>query len=897
MHAFDALALISAAVAAAAQDLQLSSHGAGGDQEGWAVCVAGDMNGDGFADIAVGAPQSFVEGRAAAGYVRVISGKTGATLHKFQGLTDRDEFGCAVAPAGDVDGDLHADLLVGARFDDSAGVRFGAARVYSGASGAILHTFTGDSSLSEFGAAVGRAGDVNGDGVTDLIVGAPRSDAGGHDAGAVHVYSGKDGALLFQFLGDVESGNFGQAVCGIGDWTGDARAEIAVGAPRAGADGRGLVQVFSGRDGVMMRSLPAPAEVAGFGTSVASAGDADLDGQTDLLVGAPGGDAASADPGSALLYSSKDGSLLRSLRGFGLGSRFGHSVAAGGDLNGDAYGDQLVGAPLDSGNGAEAGAVVAFSGKDGVILQAVYGAPLEQLGFCVAGGVDIDGDRAIEIIAGAPMAEEGGKSSGVARVYTTQRRALDPSSGAPAGNLALEDDGGDVAPGYDEAAYTEPVGDYYTYNYYYDSGYDGYGGVVGYSYVYPWVWGWNCWSPCYWSFWSSPRWCWGWSYPSSFGFCWGWSWCSPWWSSWCGWNTWCGPSWCNPWWNDPWCWDPWWCDDQCDRDNNGGHNGGGHNGGGDPPPPGDAGPFRAQPSPLADQSGNGGGLSSGPGGLVATRPAGTIVRSSSGGTPTGIGGGLGSPGPGGLAGGGARKIARPAGGAVTPRVAPAPAPRPANPVLPPARSRGGVAAPYTGSRANLSPLHPNPTATLQGRGGAVPMPTTRRSVWTTVGDAAPAGSGATAQRPGAAAQTSSVRGQQPSGGSASAGGRAIAPGGSNGTGRTGTAARPAPSPSGGRGAVAPQSPSGGSGRPSGGGAGSGGRPSGGGGSHVGSAGGGHPAGGASARPSGGGGGSVRPSGGGGGGGRPSGGGGGGRPSGGSGGRPAGGGASRPMGRG
>lgn len=806
-----ALALLAAGPAPAArpQELILSAYGAPGDVLGWSVCVAGDVNRDGFPDLAVGAPQTFVYGRPAPGFVRVICGSTGATLRRLEGRTDGDEFGFAVASAGDLDGDFQSDVLVGAPYDDTAGTRFGAARVHSGATGAVLFEFHGTAALSEFGFAVARAGDLNGDGTADLAVGAPRDSSSAPQAGAVYLYSGRDGALLQVLRGSEERGRFGHALCGLGDLDGDGRAEVAVGAPEAGAEGRGLVLVFRGRDGTLLRSLPAPPGYSSFGAALASAGDTAASGTPGLLVGAPGPGSApapappsfgnaldAAAPGSALLYSSRDWALRHAVHGFAAGSRFGSAVAAAGDVDRDGHADIVVGAPMDSGNGGEAGAVAVFSSRDGSLLQTFYGAAGERLGAAVAGGLDVDGDRNLEVVAGAPMAQEGGQASGVVRVYTALRVETPAAGalvldGAPEANQtseAAQADGGAAG-----AAAAAPVtNNYYTYNYEDDE---------EWGYI---VWGW--WHPTWWSCWWYPRWHWGWCW-SWYRWSWGWGW-DPWWFPRWGWGPpwWCWPGWGPPWWGS------------VARD--GGQRGRGGKGGGGSDPP--RGPGGVTAVPRSARSGLDSGVAIqtarlGPGQAVGSPGA---LAPGAPGLPGGSNQGW-SPG----APGEEDRSQIPAPQAlprpvnpVLPRPGrPAAAPRPKDPVLPPAvpkRSPGaagptrpawpvvppGIRPPNPAPVAVVRPALPDPTVAPTVASGPIRIPVTRR-LGTVPG-------AADATEPGNAPAASGSAGPSVSG----SGGTAPAPQAGTGasrpsvsapSGRSGGAFSTPPSSSGSRGQAAP----------------------------------------------------------------------------------------------
>ena len=136
---------------------------------GISVSGAGDVNGDGFADLIVGAPGADRNGTNS-GSARVFSGVDGSVLYTFDGDSAREQFGDPVSGAGDVNGDGFADLIVGALFSDSNGTSSGSAQVFSGADGSVLYNLNGDSAGDFLGISVSGAGDVNGDGVADFVV-------------------------------------------------------------------------------------------------------------------------------------------------------------------------------------------------------------------------------------------------------------------------------------------------------------------------------------------------------------------------------------------------------------------------------------------------------------------------------------------------------------------------------------------------------------------------------------------------------------------------------------------------------------------------------------------------------------------------------------------------------
>ena len=251
---------------------------------------------------------------------------------------------------GDLDGDGVSDYLVGA-YDHpwNKNEHQGRAFVFSGQSGKLLFTIDDPTpqGYGAFGFAVAAAGDVNSDGVPDLLIGA----FGQEGSGRAFVFSGKGGQLLYtlQAPRPEPGAGFGWAVASLGDLTNDGIPELIVGA--FAQDGEGRAFVFNGHTGKLLRTLgpPSPLGGAAFGWSVAGAGDLDKDGTPDILVGAPYATVGqTAVQGRVYAFSGRDGKLLYSLDAPQpvAGAVFGWCVASGGPVDLKAYTTTWPGAPV-----------------------------------------------------------------------------------------------------------------------------------------------------------------------------------------------------------------------------------------------------------------------------------------------------------------------------------------------------------------------------------------------------------------------------------------------------------------------------------------------------------------------------------------------------------------------
>lgn len=388
--------------------------------------AAPDYDRDGTGDVIIGAPKVDDD----AGRIYVFYGSdTGPTASPdiILRAPDPGEFGQASACAADVNGDGHADLLVGApRFGDSLGrayLYYGTPRGLRADPDVVLEPPDGDL----FGSSVAGLGDVDGDGYSDIAVGAPGQ---GVTVGRVHVYYGSaTGIPTTPRETMLAGGRFATSVGAIGDVNGDGFADMGVGAPNAGTND-GAAHIFYGAgDGFadMADLIIEGTEDAGeLGFAIASAGDVNADGFADVLIGAP---AVDSSRGRAYVHhGAVDGlSATPTLTIAGLssaGGRFGHSLAGWGDPSGDGYGDIAVGA---FGVMSRTGRLLIYLGSDTGInpsATALIDSPSgtnSDFAWSISGIADTDGNGVPDLLVGAPGISDG---SGRAFVYRGANGAL-----------------------------------------------------------------------------------------------------------------------------------------------------------------------------------------------------------------------------------------------------------------------------------------------------------------------------------------------------------------------------------------------------------------------------------------------------------------------------------------
>lgn len=381
------------------------------EAKGYAVAGLGDVNGDGRDDVLVGSPD-YVGGN---GQVVCYAGGTGAILWSVQGPSDA-AYGYALATIPDRNGDGISDVMVGAPGYSNDRGRI---QVLSGASGAVIQTYNGANAGDRFGAAVDHAGDVNQDGTADLLVGAPGFNS---STGIAYVFHGVTGALLYNFGGGANGDQQGYAVAGGTDYNSDGVPDVVVGAPFTGATNAGQIRVYFSPNYNLFYSANGANSYDNLGSSIDTVSYLPVTGGAAIVAGAPqpgAGFVAAPGNGEVRIYriGISNLQLVATLLGDAAGDRFGACVRVAGDLDQDGTVELAIGATeLGSLFSIPGEGYVAFYDGDGLTEMGRRDgvASGDRFGFAIAEAGDGDADGRPDVVIGAPESDFLCPGSGVA---------------------------------------------------------------------------------------------------------------------------------------------------------------------------------------------------------------------------------------------------------------------------------------------------------------------------------------------------------------------------------------------------------------------------------------------------------------------------------------------------
>jgi len=385
------------------------------DSFGSEVSCLGDVDGDGVCDALVAAIDEdndvYPWSDHYYGAVYVISGASGSVIRKHLGPEQGGRLGIRLAAGSDFDGDGVPDYAAGT-LDVPRPTSEGTAYVFSGATGNVLYTLAGENPYDGFGGSLQIVGDVDGDGVDDLGLG-----AGGYDvdsrttmAGRAYVYSGATGSLIYSITGTKSNQLFG-LIGGIGDLDGDGRPDLCIGSNgfNAGPNGEGKVEVYSGATATLLYRRVGENPGDFFGSRSCALGDVNGDGSPEFAVWAPGHDVFDSE-GRVYVYSGRKGKLLYTFDGTYKDQQFGLLPWTGDiDFNADGFSDLLIGSVYVPSYGTTASSVFVYSGRTGRMLHEIRGrnfggaALTEGLGSSLSAGGDLNQDGIDDVIVGAPI--------------------------------------------------------------------------------------------------------------------------------------------------------------------------------------------------------------------------------------------------------------------------------------------------------------------------------------------------------------------------------------------------------------------------------------------------------------------------------------------------------------
>ena len=411
-----------------------------GEQLGSSVSTAGDVNGDGYADVIIGCP-NFTNGENNEGRALLFQGSSTGLSGTPNWINESNQvlanFGNSVFTAGDINGDGFSDVIIGAKLYDNGENNEGRTYVFNGSSSGLSSasnwTAVSGQTGSNYGFSVASAGDVNSDGYSDVIIGAPSFDNGETDEGKFFAYYGSSSGLpaipdYSAIEGNQTGAQLGFSVATAGDVNGDGYSDVLIGVPYFdnGQTAEGLVYLVFGSPSGLEYGVGwlAESNQAGalFGNCVSTAGDVNGDGYSDVIIGANRFDNGQTDEGKTFVWFGSSSGL--GVNGTPLnadwtaesnqaGADFGISVASAGDVNGDGYSDVIIGADKYDNGDTDEGKFFAYYGTSAGLPAAPDYSAIEgnqtnaKLGYSVSSAGDVNGDGYSDVLIGVPYFDLG----------------------------------------------------------------------------------------------------------------------------------------------------------------------------------------------------------------------------------------------------------------------------------------------------------------------------------------------------------------------------------------------------------------------------------------------------------------------------------------------------------
>lgn len=477
---------------------------------GFAVSTAGDVNGDGYSDVVVVA-WTYTNGQASEGAAFVYHGSSSGivaagTPANANSIIETNQASAemyAATTADDVNNDGYSDLIVGAHFYDNGNTNEGIVLVFHGSSTGVIAAGTPANANSriecnqdnaEMGIYVNTAGDVNGDGYSDVVACAFYYDNGQTDEGTVLVFHGSSSGITASgtpananslIESNQASARMGNASGTAGDVNGDGYSDIVVGCQRYtnGQSEEGIVLVFHGSStGIVASGTPSNDNgfiesnqaAAWLGHSCGSAGDVNGDGYSDIILGAPYYDNGSTDEGIALVFHGSSSGITTSgtpananslIESNQASTSLGwNMIGSAGDVNGDGFSDVIVGAYLYDAGTADEGAAWVFHGSAqglgssltvadaNCILQSNQATA--ELGYTLANAGDVNGDGYSDMMVSSHYYDNGSADEGIVLVYNGSASGFSAAMTIAGANSLIESNQASARLGYHDGVET-----------------------------------------------------------------------------------------------------------------------------------------------------------------------------------------------------------------------------------------------------------------------------------------------------------------------------------------------------------------------------------------------------------------------------------------------------------